>query len=862
MAPPLSLRPTAGAYQPPPAAWWARGNVVSIIAISVAALILVRSAMSINFEWQHFQLDANREVEGLARELQAQVVLGIEAADQTLGAQVALIVAARSAATDVATLREAIDPSWSASRAVRGLWLVDGQGRVLSSSLSGALPAQTGRVIDLAGMVLPAPGHDGRFGSQATGRSLVGLLPPAASSAKAEAGGAVLPLIRAAYENGKPRRFLVAALNAEQMGLDVLSRLDRPGLNAVLLQPDGEPIASTAGLAAPGTAPRPYTEVLAARRVQGQLKDSGLRGGPVFAAARAVPGFPLAVAVEQDRNAAIADRLKDRLVARGLNDLVALLVLGAAWLVLRRQGVARDVMADAMIANAGKLEQSEQAMGLMLGSIRELVFRADALGRITFVNRSWEVSTGQQMADVLGQHLADLVEPEDRTRVEALFRPAPETLADTVLVRLRGRQELLSLELSVTPLGSGLRSDAGFVGIGFDLTQRQNVRERLQDRLDFAMRLLDVSPTAMFAKDTEGRFIEVNRAFLEIDGLSLQQVLGKTAASVFRDDDGRQAAADEHVLSTGETVSYERQSVRPDGGVCIRRITKSRLTNGNGKTVGIVGSSVDVTLYRQAEQAIREARDASLKSTKAKLEFERGFLSMAAHELRTPLTGLRLQAELLADAQHAAERRQLSQGVLASVDRIGHVLEQLMILSRVDGLRYTPLDMVSVDLEATYFKVMAQLQEAAAERGLRLRSKLRGCHVTGIEFGIYTLMRNLLHNAILYTPPGGQVAIEGRTVNGAPVLTVDDSGPGIPAAQREQAFARFNRLGQQQVKGSGLGLSIVRTIVALHAATVRMDRSPLGGLRVVVEFPAVAPLVPQFLDSSLMPFADTQPSLL
>jgi PAS domain S-box-containing protein len=841
--------------------WWSRGTIVTRVCIGAAALVLVRMGFGLAYEWRLFERTAITEVTRLARLLEGQANRAIESADQVLAADATILAAAQGKGVDGARLEELLGAAPASNPLLRSVSLVDAQGRVLGSSA----PGLTGLMLDLDRIGRPAPGQAGRLGVLVAGRDLDVLALPAAATPLPNGALGFVPMVRAAHARGEPRRYLVAALNMDQLGLGFTVNLANEAVQAALLRVDGAVMASTPGLSSlvgQSVAAHSYARQLQANAESGYLTGDGLLGGRVYGAFRALRGFPLAVVVEHNQREAMAVQFEGRLIARVIGDVLALLVVAAAWYIVRKHGAARIEMATALQVNEGQRQQSEQALALLVESVREIIFRTDLLGQVTFVNRRWEDTTGYPETEIVGRHLADLVDPEDRARVEALFRTTPGTPADPVLVRLRGRSETLSLELSVTPLAGVRDQGAGFAGVAYDQTERQTVRERLQDRLDFAMRLVEVSPTAMFAKDTEGRYIEVNRAFLDLVGLSLQQVLGKTGRDLFPDPDGRTAAADEHVLRTGETVSYESPLAAPDGTVRAVRVTKSRLNHGSGKPAGIVGSSVDVTVYRQAEKAIRDARDASVRTARAKLEFERGFLSMAAHELRTPLTSLRLQAELIVDAPTEKDRRGLSRDLLASVDRIGHVLEQLMILSRVDGLRYSELDLVEVDLEATYFKVMSPLQDEAAERGIRLRSKLRGSHVSGVEFGIYTLIRNLLHNAILYTPPGGTVAIEAHLDQGRRVLTVDDSGPGIPPDKRAEAFDRFNRLGQQKIKGSGLGLSIVKTIASLHGAAIRLETSSLGGLQVVVEFPAEPPAVPQFLDSNLVGLDDTRPAPL
>jgi two-component system OmpR family sensor kinase/two-component system sensor histidine kinase QseC len=98
------------------------------------------------------------------------------------------------------------------------------------------------------------------------------------------------------------------------------------------------------------------------------------------------------------------------------------------------------------------------------------------------------------------------------------------------------------------------------------------------------------------------------------------------------------------------------------------------------------------------------------------------------------------------------------------------------------------------------------------------------------------LARNLTDNAIRYSPNGGRVDVRVLTEDAAPVLQVDDAGPGIPSAERERVFDRFYRRTNDE-SGSGLGLAIVKSVAARHRASVSLDDSPLGGLRVTVRFP-------------------------
>jgi signal transduction histidine kinase len=220
------------------------------------------------------------------------------------------------------------------------------------------------------------------------------------------------------------------------------------------------------------------------------------------------------------------------------------------------------------------------------------------------------------------------------------------------------------------------------------------------------------------------------------------------------------------------------------------------------------------------------------------LSMERSFTAVAAHELRTPLAGLRAQAQIAAMARSPEELAEALASVMDSVDRASHLLNQLLDLARVDSLAQGANDFhKSVDMVKVYEDVVTDLGNLAARRGLRLQADFMEERIVAMELGMLLLLRNLLGNAIRYTPSGGQVNVSTRRDGALVTLTVDDSGPGIPPESRERVFDRFDRLGEVGHDGVGLGMSIVQSVVVAHHAMIRLLESPLGGLRVQVQFP-------------------------
>jgi signal transduction histidine kinase len=217
------------------------------------------------------------------------------------------------------------------------------------------------------------------------------------------------------------------------------------------------------------------------------------------------------------------------------------------------------------------------------------------------------------------------------------------------------------------------------------------------------------------------------------------------------------------------------------------------------------------------------------------ISMEQRFTSMAAHELRTPWAGIRAQAQLARTAQTEGELQSALQALIHGIDRASHVLDQLFDLARLESMGNdvtSKFQLVRVSIP--FQQVLEEVRGLAESKDVTVASRFVTDEVQGMDFILYLMLRNLVSNAILYSPKGGRVDVFTQEQGQHLILTVDDSGRGIPAHAREKAFERFNRLDQHGADGVGLGLSIVAQVVSLLRASIQLMDSPLGGLRVQV----------------------------
>jgi two-component system OmpR family sensor kinase len=211
----------------------------------------------------------------------------------------------------------------------------------------------------------------------------------------------------------------------------------------------------------------------------------------------------------------------------------------------------------------------------------------------------------------------------------------------------------------------------------------------------------------------------------------------------------------------------------------------------------------------------------------AALAHQRQFTADAAHELRTPLTALRLQLQLAERAGDDAERQKAHGMLREGIARAVHLVEQLLTLARQDpeAPMATPAD---VDLAELARTIAGAEESAVVEKGLTLEARIEGpVVVRGDRAALRALMENLVDNAIRYAPSGAIVVRAYREGNDA-IFEVEDSGPGIPAAERARVFDRFYRGEAAAAGGTGLGLAIVRRIAERHGGSVELLDPPSG----------------------------------
>lgn len=235
-------------------------------------------------------------------------------------------------------------------------------------------------------------------------------------------------------------------------------------------------------------------------------------------------------------------------------------------------------------------------------------------------------------------------------------------------------------------------------------------------------------------------------------------------------------------------------------------------------------------------------RVALVKRIAAMFEQQRRFVADAAHELRTPITALLIQAENLERARSPQQHIERFVALKGGIHRTAHLLEQLLTLAAYDVRRDRPTR--ASDMGQIARRVIDEMSPIAHAKAVTLDFVCLGPIWVGAEdTAIAVIVRNLVDNAVRYTPPSGRVEASLCQQAAAVLFTVEDTGPGIPDTDISRVFDPFYRASGLEQDGTGLGLSIVRKVVeALSGSIVLTNRrQPSSGLQVSVTLPASDP---------------------
>lgn len=360
--------------------------------------------------------------------------------------------------------------------------------------------------------------------------------------------------------------------------------------------------------------------------------------------------------------------------------------------------------------------------------------------------------------------------------------------------------------------------------------------------------LLSTTEERVYFKDLESRFLFVSAGFIAAyaPGRSAEELTGKTDFDVFSYQHAADAFADEQeIIQTGKPIAgqVERETYtgRPDAWVST---TKMPLLDETGQIIGTFGISRDVTAQVSADNMLaRQASELSAQNERLR-ELDRlkdEFIAAVSHELRTPLTSIIGHIELLEEeGVDGPNTGRFAEVIGRNAEQLLRLVGDLLFLSRMRSGKLA-LELQGIDLAEIAAEAVAEVRPGARLKHIDMVLSAAPVPPFAADPGrIGQLLGSLLSNAVKFTGDGGRVEVRTAVADGQAVLTVADTGMGIPAADLERIFERFYRTAaatRQVIPGTGLGLAIARAIADAHNGAITAQSADGQGSTFTVRLP-------------------------
>jgi PAS domain S-box-containing protein len=486
-----------------------------------------------------------------------------------------------------------------------------------------------------------------------------------------------------------------------------------------------------------------------------------------------------------------------------------------------------------------------------------IVSITDLQGNITYANDKFCEISGYARSELLGANHR-LVNSGHHTAAtfEAMWSQISHGKVWRGEIRNRKKNgDFYWVDATIIPLEGLDGLPEQYIAIRTDITTRKTFEAQLAEQLHFVEVLLEATPTAIYLKDLQGRYLRFNKAFENLFGIQRDAWIGKTvfdllpadAASMVHDKDLA-------LFRTGEVQSYETVFTHIQSGQAREALYwKAPLKDANGQVTALVGTVLDITDKNRFEQELREAKRTAEAANQAKSDF----LANMSHEIRTPMNGVIGMTELAMGTQLDTTQREYLTIVKNSAQSLMVILNDILDFSKIEAGKLN-IESVEFSLQELVHETLKILVQRAQGKGLAMAEELSTAlptQVRGDPVRIRQVLTNLCDNAIKFTARGGvTVSVAARALDPGTAevrFSVKDTGIGIPPEKQKGVFEAFSQADTSTTRkfgGTGLGLTICARLVELMGGRIWVDSTPGQGstfqftVRIQTSLPAQAAL--------------------
>jgi two-component system, sensor histidine kinase and response regulator len=474
------------------------------------------------------------------------------------------------------------------------------------------------------------------------------------------------------------------------------------------------------------------------------------------------------------------------------------------------------------------LRASEERYRRIIETTTEGVWLIDSLNRTTFMNRQMARMLGCERDMGMGRSPLEFLDEAGRALFASRAQQQEAHQVEARYIRSDGTSVPALLETSPIFDDSG-RYD-GLLTMAMDITDRKRGAKELEElsqRTERRERLLTTTLSSIsdfaYVFDKAGRFVFANQPLLDLWGITLEEAAGKTFFDLKYPDELAERLHREiqQVFEKPRRLTGEASYTGPTGISATYEYIFSPVLAPNGTSDFVVGSTRDITARKEAEAALRVAKDAAEAGNRAKSEF----LTNISHELRTPMIGVLGMTDFVLETELTAEQREHLEIAKGSADALLTIIDDILDFSRIEtrGLKLDQIEFSPADAIGAAANAMAS---KARKKGLNLTVEI-GPDFPRILIGdpvrLRQILAYLLDNAVKFTHRGRVVlrVVRGLGIScgGSPLhFSVMDTGIGIPLNRQKSIFEAFTQADGSMTRtygGTGLGLTIASHLVHL-----------------------------------------------
>lgn len=499
-----------------------------------------------------------------------------------------------------------------------------------------------------------------------------------------------------------------------------------------------------------------------------------------------------------------------------------------------------------------RAEERRELLGITLASIDDAVITTDTQGYINYLNGVAESLTGWTQNEAAGQPLDAVLHIVNGQTRETVENPAIRALREGAIVGLATHSVLIRkdgterwIEDSASPIQDEQGRVAGSVLIFRDVTTKRHAEEELRKQEERFRGLVMATAQIIWTTDPEGRVVEDSPSWRACTGQSYAQWKGWGWLEALHpeDRDGAKKTWMEAVANGTIYVTEYRLRVK-NGDYRWMAARGVPVLDQNGRIREWVGMNTDITDRKHAEEALCEA-------DRRKNEF----LATLAHELRNPLAPIYNSLEIIKRADGDADMpRQARDMIERQLDHLVRLVDDLLDVSRIARdkleLRKTRVELASIIHQAVEICCPVTGSEDPV---VEVALPEQPVYLDGDPVRLAQVFSNLLNNACKYTRRGGKISVTAEPQGSKVVVSVKDSGIGIPPGQLEgifEMFAQVDRTLERSRGGLGIGLTLVKRLVEMHGGNIEARSEGLG---LGSEFVVCLPMLVEKLESHSPP---------